>query len=56
MWHMYKYILKRPFRQDIFKDTYRNVVFTDYILAFAIYCTCASLNTRCIKSIKLIIV
>ena len=26
-WHMYKYVLKHPLRQDIFKQTYRNVVF-----------------------------
>ena len=37
MWHMYKYVLKHPFRQDIFKQTYRNVVFRDYILTLALY-------------------
>ena len=37
MWHLYKYVLKRPFRQDIFKQTYRNVVFGDYILTLALY-------------------
>ena len=58
MWHMYKYILKHPFRHDIFNHTYQNVVFRDYSLAFALYavCTYASLNTGGIKPIKLIIV
>ena len=42
MWHMYKYVLKHPFRQDIFKQTYRNVVFRDYILILALY----TLHTR----------
>ena len=28
VWHMYKYVLK----QDKYKQTYRNVVFEDYIL------------------------
>ena len=28
---------KHPFRQDIFKQTYRNVVFRDYILTLALY-------------------
>ena len=39
MWHMYKYVLKRPFRQDtfLFQQTYRNVVFRDYILTLALY-------------------
>ena len=37
MWYMYKYVLKQPFRQDIFKQTYRNVVFRYYILALALY-------------------
>ena len=37
MWHMYKYVLKHPFRQDIFKQTYRNVVFRDYILTLALF-------------------
>ena len=31
MWHMY-FVLKHPFRQDIFKQTYQNVMFRDYIL------------------------
>ena len=59
MWHMYKYVLKHPFRQDIFKQTYRNVMFRDYFLTLALYtvqCTYASLNTGGIKFIKLIIV
>ena len=56
MWHMYKYVLKHPFRQDIFKQTYRNVVFRDYIDFSCINCTYASLNTGGIKFIKLIIV
>ena len=49
---------KHPFRQDIFKQTYQNVVFRDYILTLAlyIYCTYASLNTGGIKFIKMIIV
>ena len=36
MWHMYKFVLKFTFRQDtsIFKQTYRNVVFRDYIHEF----------------------
>ena len=51
MWHMYKCVLKHPFRQDIFKLTYRNVMFRDYILTFAIciYCLYSSLNTWGIK-------
>ena len=28
----YKHVLKRPLRQDIFKETYQNVVFRDNIL------------------------
>ena len=58
MWHMYKYVLKHSIRQDIFKQTYRNVVFRDYILTLALYtvqCTCASFTVG-IKFIKLIIV
>ena len=31
MWHMYKYFLKHPFRQDIFKQTYRYVVLREII-------------------------
>ena len=31
MLHLYEYIL-HPFRKDIFKQTYRNVMFRDYIL------------------------
>ena len=30
-------VLKHPFRQDIFKQTNRNVVFRDYILTLALY-------------------
>ena len=65
MWHMYKHFLKRPFKQDIFKQTYRNVVFRDYVLTLTLYkihytityCTYASLNTAGgIKFKKLIIV
>ena len=37
MWHKYKLVLKHPFRQNIFKQTYRNVVFRDYILTLALY-------------------
>ena len=37
MWYMYKYALKRPFRQDIFKQTYRNVVLRDYFLTLALH-------------------
>ena len=37
MLHTYKYVFKQPFRQDIFKQTYRNVMFTDYILTLAIF-------------------
>ena len=61
MWHMYTYVLKHPIRHiyDIFhvKQTYRNVVFRDYILTSALYtyCTHASLNAGGIKFIKLII-
>ena len=39
MWHVYKYVLKHPIRQDIFKQTYPNVVFIDYILTLALYTT-----------------
>ena len=35
MWHMYKYVLKHPLRQDLFKLTHRNVMFRDYILTLA---------------------
>ena len=58
MWHMYRYVLKNPFRKDIFKQTYQNVVFREYFLTLAscIYCTYASLDTGAIKFIKLIIV
>ena len=35
MWHIYKYVLKHIFRQDIFKQTYRNDLFRDNILTFA---------------------
>ena len=56
MWHMYKYVLKHPFRQDTLKQTYRNVVFRDYILTIFIYCTYASLSKGGVKFIKLIIV
>ena len=37
MWRMYKFVLKHPLRKDIFKHTYRNVMFRDYILTFALY-------------------
>ena len=40
MWLMYKYVLKHPFIQDIFKQTYRNVVFRDHILTLATYINC----------------
>ena len=45
-------------RQDKFKQTYRNVVFRDYNLTFALYmyCTYVSLTTCGIEFIKLIIV
>ena len=58
LWHMYKYALKHPFRQNIFKQTYWNVVFRYYILTLALYVypTYASLNTSGIKFLKLIIV
>ena len=35
--YMFKYVLKHPFRQDVLKQTYRNVVFRDNILALALY-------------------
>ena len=55
---MYKYVLKYPFRQDIFKQTYQNVVFKRlYILTlYTVQCTYASLNACGIKLMKLIIV
>ena len=37
MWHMYKYVLKHPFREDRFKQKNQNVVFRDYILTLASY-------------------
>ena len=37
MWDMYKYVSKHPFRQGIFKQTYRNVAFRDNILTLALY-------------------
>ena len=42
MWHIYEYVLKHHFRQDIFIQTYRNVVFIDNILTLALY----TLHTR----------
>ena len=36
MWHMYEYFFKHPFRQDIFKQTYRNVMFRDYLFMIAL--------------------
>ena len=56
MWHTYKYVLKHSFRQDIFKQTYLNFVFKDYILTLYTACTYASLSTGGIQFIKLIIV
>ena len=51
------YVSKHPFRQDIFKQTYRNVVFKRLYLDFSvIWCTYATLNTFGIKFMKLIIV
>ena len=38
----YNYFFKHPFRQDIFKQTYRHFVFRDYILTLALY----SVHTR----------
>ena len=37
MWHMYKYVLKHPLREDRFKQKNQNVVFRDYILTLASY-------------------
>ena len=37
MWHMYKYVLKHTFRHNIFKQTYQNDVFKDYILTLTLY-------------------
>ena len=66
LWHMYKYALKHPFRQDIFKQMYRNVIFRYHILTLALYTlqsTYASLNTSgktffkadyCLKHFKLV--
>ena len=60
MWHMYKYVLKHPLRQEIFKQHIEmSYVFRDYILTLALYtvqCTYVSLNTGGIKFINLIIV
>ena len=54
---MYKYVVKHPFRQDIFKQTYRNVVFKRLYLDYSgIQCAYATLNTCGIKFIKLNIV
>ena len=63
MWHMYKYVLKHTFRQDIFKQTYQNVVLRDYILTLALYtvhCTvgCPKMQlffmSRCIWLVRLL--
>ena len=43
---MYKYTLKHPFRQNIFKQTYRNVVFRYNILTLALY------TLHCIREFK----
>ena len=66
MWQIYKYVMKHPLGQDIFQQTYRNVVFTVqrlyldfsfiYCTVYTVQCTYASLNTVGIKFIKLIIV
>ena len=45
------YIFKNPFRQDIFEQTYQNVVFRDYILTLALYEYFASLKIHVIKLI-----
>ena len=38
MWHLYKYVLNHPFRQDTYiQATYQNVVFRDYILTLPLY-------------------
>ena len=52
LWHMYKYFLKHPFRQNIFKQRYRNVVFRYHIFTLALYTysTYASLNTGGFKA------
>ena len=52
MWHKYKYVLKHPFRQEIFKQHIEmSYVFRDYILTLALYTvhTYVSLNTGGIK-------
>ena len=53
---MVKYNLTHPFRKDIFNQTYRNVVYREYNLTLALYCTYASLDTCGVKFKKLIIV
>ena len=37
MWHTYRYVLKHTYGQNIFKETYQNVMFRDYILTLALY-------------------
>ena len=57
MWHMYIYVLKHPLRQDLFMQTYRNVVLKRLYLDFSvIWCTYATLDTCGNKFMKLIIV
>ena len=51
MWHMYKYVLKHPFRQDIFKQTYRNVVFRDNILTLALYTIYTQVETHVVSNV-----
>ena len=63
MWHMYKYSLKHPFRQAIFKQTFQNVLLRDYILTLALYTVHTRVKHRflihnadyCLKPLNLLI-
>ena len=48
---MYKYVLKHPFRKDIFKQTYPNVVLRDYILTLAIYAVHTRVQTQVVSNL-----
>ena len=50
MWRMYKYVLKHPFKQDIYK-TYRNGVCRDYILTLAYYAVQTRVQTHVVSNV-----
>ena len=50
MWNMNKYVLKHPIRPDVFKQTYRNVVFRDYILTLTLYTVQPRVQTQVVSN------